>query len=978
MKHYTWDMQGAEDRRKRHVRWRRTVTSVMGIAVVVGSLTMLGCGGDDGELQPATPAQLENRTFAFANGAVFHDGLARTPVTLLFGDFNGTTTGPYRLRSTNGSTAIGRATIASCDLVTTSSTFAPSEGPQVGDRFSADCTTDSLGMELQVEANGTRATSTSAADVQPTLTGVVYVESNKFGENANSILAFRRDAAGTLTALPGSPFLTGGSGVAVQEVPIVGPFDSDQELIVNAERTRLFAVNSGSDTIAVFDILPDGGLVPAPASPFDSGGINPVSVGLAGNRLYVANKNDDPMRPQVTADNFPNYVGFTVEADGSLTQIPDSEAGVGNVTLTSRTHPPSQALVSPDHRFLFDANFFSSANVDDQPGLLQSFRINADGTLVQNTPVAPPSFGRGGNLVSVAGSPFASGGFTPVSLGLADNRLYVANNNANPMLPDRLNNFPNYTGFDVAANGALTSIPGSTVTLELPTQNPTQALISPNHNFLFGTDLFGNQTDFGPSALQSFQIQADGTLVSAPNSPLLPPVDDFAGGLDLNSDGTPERWILGLQVHPTQPILYAGFVTASRLGVYTYDEMTGELTFVRSVPNNGRGICWVLVNQAGTRLYTTNTQDDTVSVYDLADPLTPVEIQTVPLNGNGKALQLALDDNEQFMYVISHRVFPDDPADGTSNKLSVLQVNADGTLTEVASSPTILDVPLDPFTRPQGVAVIDDVVYVESNIPTGNSIIAYRRDELGNLTQLPNSPFATGGNGIGSDPNSLPLIGPFDTDQNIITNPEQTRVFAVNGGSDQISVFDVVPLGTDLNGDGQPDALPLGLQVHPTEPLLYVGLVTGAKLGVYEYDQTTGALTLVQAVPNSGLFICWIVVNQDGTRLYTTNSGNDTVSVYNIENPRTPVEIQTVELKGNGSPLQLALDRNEEFLYTVKQRAFPVDPVGEETPPGEGNFLSVLRVNADGTLTEVDSSPLPLGVDDVAPPVIRPQGVAAL
>jgi DNA-binding beta-propeller fold protein YncE len=276
------------------------------------------------------------------------------------------------------------------------------------------------------------------------------------------------------------------------------------------------------------------------------------------------------------------------------------------------------------------------------------------------------------------------------------------------------------------------------------------------------------------------------------------------------------------------------------------------------------------------------------------------------------------------------------------------------------------------------VAVLGDVVYVESNIPTGNSIIAFRRDATGALTELSNSPFPTGGTGIGSDPDALPILGPFDTDQNIILNPEGTRLFAVNGGSNEISVFNTLAPGTDLNGDGVPDAVPLGLQVHPTEPILYVGFVTGAKLGVYEFDETTGELTFVRAITNNGLFICWIVTNQEGTRLYTTNSGDDSVSVYNIEDPRNPFEIQTVQLKGNGAPLQVALDPRGEFLYTVKQRAFPVNPVGEETPPGEGDLLSVLRVNEDGTLTEVESSPVDLNVDDPAPPVIRPQGVAAL
>src|SRR5689334_4697502 len=42
---------------------------------------------------------------------------------------------------------------------------------------------------------------------------VVYVESNISTPGGNSILAFRRDAQGNLTPLPGSPFLTGGTGV---------------------------------------------------------------------------------------------------------------------------------------------------------------------------------------------------------------------------------------------------------------------------------------------------------------------------------------------------------------------------------------------------------------------------------------------------------------------------------------------------------------------------------------------------------------------------------------------------------------------------------------------------------------------------------------------------------------------------------------------------------------------------------------------
>ena len=77
----------------------------------------------------------------------------------------------------------------------------------------------------------------------------VYVESNTSAPNSNSIYAFRRGSTGSLTPLPGSPFLTGGAGVQYTGSNL-GPFDSDSEVIVNPDQTLLFAVNAGSDSVA--------------------------------------------------------------------------------------------------------------------------------------------------------------------------------------------------------------------------------------------------------------------------------------------------------------------------------------------------------------------------------------------------------------------------------------------------------------------------------------------------------------------------------------------------------------------------------------------------------------------------------------------------------------------------------------------------------------------------------------------------------
>ena len=124
----------------------------------------------------------------------------------------------------------------------------------------------------------------------------VYVESNLPAANANSVYAFRRGSDGNLKPVPGSPFLTGGAGIQYSGTNL-GPFDSSQEVITNPQQTLLFAVNAGSDSIAVFQICDDGTLKPVEGSPFPSGGNDPVSLALDGDALFIANQSGDFGRP---------------------------------------------------------------------------------------------------------------------------------------------------------------------------------------------------------------------------------------------------------------------------------------------------------------------------------------------------------------------------------------------------------------------------------------------------------------------------------------------------------------------------------------------------------------------------------------------------------------------------------------------------------------------------------------------------------
>ncbi len=351
------------------------------------------------------------------------------------------------------------------------------------------------------------------------------------------------------------------------------------------------------------------------------------------------------------------------DTDGSLTPLPNSPfpAGGAGINFTSSLGPydsDQNVIVNPERTLLFAVN--GGANT------IAVFRINNDGSL---TPVN--------------GSPFWSGGSNPVSVGLAGRTLCVVNKDEDPGNPGEF--LPNYTSFRLTERGQLIPIANSTITEDLGS-DPSQALVAPGDHLLFGADFLGG-------LLRSFQIRNNGRLVVA-DSQMLPP-GVFAG------TGAPPL-PLGLAVHPTQKILYVDFVTIANVGVYRYDSL-GNLTFLRTAAISGQAPCWALVNSAGTRLYTSNTADSSVSVLDIStDATRPVEIQHVKLNTTGSCYQFKLDSKEKFLHVVTQGTSMASPA--SANGLNVLSVAGDGTLTEVPSSPTIL--PVAPMVRPQGVAAL--------------------------------------------------------------------------------------------------------------------------------------------------------------------------------------------------------------------------------------------------------------------------------
>src|SRR5262249_7359173 len=158
------------------------------------------------------------------------------------------------------------------------------------------------------------------------------------GENA--VLAFHQNDNGTLTRI--GAFATHGTGQL--NIPkALGPDDSSQEVIATPDGQFLFAVNQGSNSVSSFRIRRDGQL--DFIGVFDAGGVQPDSLGISGDRLYVSNRGDITSTHPGTV--VPNITGFFIDEDGALSPIPNS-----TVTFPVGTSP-SQNLISRDGRFLF-------------------------------------------------------------------------------------------------------------------------------------------------------------------------------------------------------------------------------------------------------------------------------------------------------------------------------------------------------------------------------------------------------------------------------------------------------------------------------------------------------------------------------------------------------------------------------------------------------------------------------------------------
>lgn len=336
------------------------------------------------------------------------------------------------------------------------------------------------------------AAAASGSFAAPSTVGAVYAMTNAAG--SNSVIAYPRATDGTLGA--GVAYATGGAGLGAA-------LGSQGALKLSADGRWLFAVNAGSNELSVFATNRLGLIATDRVS---SGGVEPNSVAVHGNVVYVLNTGSD------------SVTGFTIDLNGKLTPIPNSThalsgAGVGaaqvefspdGAALVVTEKATSQILVFPvgDDDLLgaptalpsatpvpfgfafgrFGEFFVSEAN-PGQAGLstLASFRlIPSGGARVQNPSAATDQ--SAACWVAVTGS---------------GRYVYTANPVSNSI-----------TGFRVSARGTLTLLrPDGLSASTGDGSAPLDMAMDRGSHYLYSVNS-GNGT------ISAFGIGADGSLGS--------------------------------------------------------------------------------------------------------------------------------------------------------------------------------------------------------------------------------------------------------------------------------------------------------------------------------------------------------------------------------------------------------------------------------------------------------------------------------
>jgi len=351
-------------------------------------------------------------------------------------------------------------------------------------------------------------------------------------------------------------------------------------------------------------------------------------------------------------------------------------SGIPNTPLLAGPNESDgEVKISNDRKYLLTVNAGSNT--------IAVFKINIDGT-----------------LSPVPGSPFPSGGETPVSIDQWQQYIIVLNKSDNPSQPATQK--PNYSVFRLEGDGSLTPVPGGKY--ELPAGvSPAQVVVSKTHPFVFGSNFLATKVTPNYVRTNTFTINSSGILTPVPDTP---------GVLSWESGA------LGLCQNRNADVLYVTYGYNIRLETYDINPGTGKLNDL-GYELTRPGCSRLYINNANTMMYTANTLQNQISPVDISNPRVPRERFFYDLKNSGpiydatpgspysgytssQCVSLATSSDDKYLYVVSAHMNPD-LSIGNYNYLHVLSTRGTNDLNET-EDPIQLPVPNN--VRPHGIAVL--------------------------------------------------------------------------------------------------------------------------------------------------------------------------------------------------------------------------------------------------------------------------------
>jgi 6-phosphogluconolactonase len=236
-------------------------------------------------------------------------------------------------------------------------------------------------------------------------------------------------------------------------------------------------------------------------------------------------------------------------------------------------------------------------------------------------------------------------------------------------------------------------------------------------------------------------------------------------------------------------------------------------------------------------------------------------------------------------------------------------------------------------------------IFVMTNAVDRNEVISFHREADGSLREAHR--FATGGRGTGG------VTDPLESQGSLTLSQDHSLLFAVNGGSSEISVFrvhgaDLSLLDKEVSGGAEPNA------VAQHGRLVYV-LNVGGSSNVVGFATNQGGR--LKQIPNSTRFLTTnnsgaasLAFSPDGRFLLVTERATNDIDVFRVQTDGTLGPI-VVNPSPNPGAFSVTFAPNGAALVS-------------ETGPAGGNDASTISsyaVAANGTLSSISAAIPTLG-----------------